>query len=117
MDKKFKFTNANIKNLPTPTKRIFYYDTVELGLSVQVTPSGAKAFYLRNRVLGTQIRVKLGEPSYMSVDEARQEARIAKINMKKGINPIEERRKVSNESTLFKLYEQLRIMKIYGNII
>ena len=106
MDKKFKFTNANIKNLPTPTKRIFYYDTVELGLSVQVTPSGAKAFYLRNRVLGIQIRVKLGEPSYMSVDEARQEARIAKINMKKGINPIEERRKVSNESTLFKLYEQ-----------
>lgn len=75
-------------------------------MSVQVTPSGAKAFYLRNRVLGIQIRVKLGEPSYMSVDEARQEARIAKINMKKGINPIEERRKVSNESTLFKLYEQ-----------
>lgn len=106
MDKKFKFTNANIKNLPTPIKRIFYYDTVELGLSVQVTPSGAKAFYLRDRVLGSQIRVKLGEPSYMSVEEARQEARIAKINMKKGINPIEERRKISNESILSKLYEQ-----------
>ena len=49
MDKKFKFTNANIKSLPNPIKRIFYYDTVESGLSFQVMPSGANAYYLRFR--------------------------------------------------------------------
>lgn len=104
MDKKFKFTNANIKNLPSPVKRTFFYDTTEIGLSVQVTPNGAKSFYYRGFVAGKQIRVKLGEPSYMSVDEARQEARKAKINMKDGINPIEERKKITNESSFEQLY-------------
>lgn len=104
MDKKFKFTNANIKNLPAPTKRTFVYDTIEVGLSLQITPSGAKSFYYRGVVLGKQIRVKLGEPSYMSVDDARQAARKAKINMKEGINPIEERKKITGESSLEQLY-------------
>lgn len=104
MDKKFKFTNANIKNLPAPTKRTFVYDTIEVGLSIQITPNGAKSFYYRGVVLGKQIRVKLGEPSYMSVDDARQAARKAKINMKEGINPIEERKKITGESSLEQLY-------------
>lgn len=104
MDKKFKFTNANIKNLPAPTKRTFVYDTIEVGLSLQITPNGAKSFYYRGVVLGKQIRVKLGEPSYMSVDDARQAARKAKINMKEGINPIEERKKITDESSLEQLY-------------
>lgn len=104
MDKKFKFTNANIKNLPVPTKRTFVYDTIEVGLSLQITPNGAKSFYYRGVVLGKQIRVKLGEPSYMSVDDARQAARKAKINMKEGINPIEERKKITGESSLEQLY-------------
>lgn len=104
MDKKFKFTNANIKNLPALTKRTFVYDTIEVGLSLQITPNGAKSFYYRGVVLGKQIRVKLGEPSYMSVDDARQAARKAKINMKEGINPIEERKKITGESSLEQLY-------------
>lgn len=104
MDKKFKFTNANIKNLPAPAKRTFVYDTIEVGLSLQITPNGAKSFYYRGVVLGKQIRVKLGEPSYMSVDDARQAARKAKINMKEGINPIEERKKITGESSLEQLY-------------
>ena len=104
MDKKFKFTNANIKNLPAPTKRTFVYDTIEVGLSLQITPNGAKSFYYRGVVLGKQIRDKLGEPSYMSVDDARQAARKAKINMKEGINPIEERKKITGESSLEQLY-------------
>ncbi len=106
MEKKFKFTNANIKTLVIPSKRTFYYDTIEAGLSIQVTPNGAKSFYYRGFVLGKQIRVKLGEPSYMSVDEARQEARKSKICMKEGINPIEERKKITNESTFKELYNR-----------
>ena len=106
MDKKFKFTNANIKNLPIPAKRTFFYDTIEVGLSVQVTTNGAKSFYYRGVVLSKQIRVKLGEPSYMSLDEARQAARKAKINMKDGINPIEERKKITNESSFEQLYKR-----------
>lgn len=106
MEKKFKFTNANIKNLPIPEKRIFYYDTEEKGLSLQMTPKGTKSFYLRDRVLGFQLRVKLGDPSYMSVDDARQASRKAKIQMKSGINPIAERKKLTNENTLKDMYEK-----------
>lgn len=105
-DNKFKFTNANIRNLAIPSKRTFYYDTQELGLSLQITPNGAKSFYYRGCVLGKQIRVKLGDPSYMSVDDARQATRKAKISMNDGINPIEEKRKITKEISLKQLYDR-----------
>ena len=65
MTQRFKFTNTNIKNLPTLSKRTYFYDTVEPKLSIQITPNGADAFVVK-RALGrkslqsTQIYVNLG---------------------------------------------------------
>ena len=106
MSNKFKFTNANIKNLKPQNKRVYIYDTEEKGLSLLLTPSGNKSYYLRGRVLRNQIRVKLGEPSFMSVDEARNEARKTKIMLNSGKNPIAEKKKLNQEDSFKVMYEK-----------
>lgn len=102
---RFKFTNTNIKSLPAPEKRTFYYDTVEPKLSLQVTPNGAKSFYIRQRVRGVDIRVKLGEPPIMTVEEARIAAVANRKMMNDGENPIQQSRKYRNEDKLQKLFD------------
>lgn len=102
---KFKFTNANVRDLPTPTKRTFYYDTVEPKLSLQITPSGAKSFYIRQRVKGADVRVKLGEPPIMKVEEARIAAVANRKMMHDGENPLVQNRKYKEETTLLEIYE------------
>ena len=101
---RFKFTNTSIKNLPTPTKRIFYYDTVEPKLSLQITPKGAKSFYVRQRVKGIDIRVKLGEPPIMTVEEARIAAVANRKLMNDGENPIHLHKQYKEDTLLQQLY-------------
>ena len=103
---KFRFTNSTIKNLPVPDKRIYYYDTYEVGLCLQITPNNNRSFYYRGYVGGKQLRIKIGEPSYMSVDEARQKISKVKFEISEGVNPIEERKKINQESTLKDMYKR-----------
>ena len=102
---RFKFTNTNIKSLPNPAKRTFYYDTVEPKLSLQITPNGAKSFYVRQRVKGNDIRVKLGEPPIMTVEEARIAAVASRKMMNDSENPIKQSRKYRDEDKLQKLFD------------
>lgn len=104
-ENKFKFTNANVRDLPTPTKRTFYYDTVESRLSLQITPSGAKSFYIRQRVKGADVRVKLGEPPIMKVEEARIAAVANRKMMNDGENPLVQSRKYKDEATMLEMYQ------------
>ena len=102
---RFKFTNTNIKLLPTPEKRTFYYDTVEPKLSLQITPNGAKSFYVRQRVKGNDVRVKLGEPPIMTVEEARMAAVANRKMMNEGKNPLQQSKKYRAEDKLQKLFD------------
>ena len=102
---RFKFTNTNIKNLPTPPKRVFYYDTVEPKLSLQITPNGARSFYVRQRVQGRDVRVKLGEPPIMSVEEARIAAVSNRKIMNDGENPNIKKRQYKDTTLLQQLYD------------
>lgn len=104
-DKHFKFTNTNIKNLPIPTKRTFYYDTVEPKLSLQITPNGSKSFYIRQRVKGNDIRVKLGEPPLMTVEEARIATVANRKLMNDGENPHKQNTKYNENTTLQQLFD------------
>lgn len=104
-DKHFKFTNTNIKNLPIPTKRTFYYDTVEPKLSLQITPNGSKSFYIRQRVKGNDIRVKLGEPPLMTVEEARIATLANRKLMNDGENPHKQSTKYNENTTLQQLFD------------
>ena len=101
----FKFTNTNIKNLPIPKKRTYYYDTVEPKLSLQITPNGAKSFYIRQRVLGHDTRVKLGESPTMTVEEARIAAITNRKKMNDGENPNVTKRQYKQDTLLQQLYD------------
>lgn len=103
--KHFKFTNTNIKNLPIPKKRTYYYDTVEPKLSLQITPNGAKSFYIRQRVLGHDTRVKLGESPTMTVEEARIAAITNRKKMNDGENPNVTKRQYKQDTLLQQLYD------------
>lgn len=104
-NKHFKFTNTNIKNLPIPSKRTFYYDTVEPKLSLQITPNGSKSFYIRQRVKGNDIRVKLGEPPLMTVEEARIATVANRKLMNDGENPHKQNTKYNENTTLQQLFD------------
>lgn len=101
----FKFTNTNIKNLPTPDKRTFYYDTVEPKLSIQITPNGAKSFYIRQRVQGLDTRVKLGSFPEMTVEEARIASVKNRKMMNDGENPNIKKRQYKDDTLLQQLYD------------
>ena len=101
----FKFTNTNIKNLPTPDKRTFYYDTVEPKLSIQITPNGAKSFYIRQRVQGRDTRVKLGSFPEMTVEEASIASVKNRKMMNDGENPNIKKRQYKDDTLLQQLYD------------
>ena len=46
----FRFTDKDIKDIKPTAKREYYHDTVEKDLLLQVTPNGAKTFYIYKRM-------------------------------------------------------------------
>ena len=63
----FRFTDKAIKNIKPTAKREYYHDTVEKDLLLQITPNGAKTFYIYKRMDGQPVRYKLGKAMDMNV--------------------------------------------------
>ena len=99
----FKLTKSFIASLPIPKKRSFYYDSVENGLILQVTPSGKKSYYLYKRINGQPTRIYLGDLEKLLTPEM---AREAAVNLKAKLNDGEQpnSRKYQNKLTLEELY-------------
>lgn len=100
----YKFTKTFIVNLPIPKKRTFYYDSVENGLILQVTPAGKKSYYLYKRVNGQPMRIFLGDLEKLLTPEMAREAAIKlKMNINEGEQPYS--RKNENKLTLKQIYD------------
>jgi hypothetical protein len=97
---KLKLTTATLSHL-TVSKRTDYYDTIETGLILRVTPSGAKTFALRYRTpAGDQTRITLGECSTtFTLANARDRVRDIKRELAQGIDPKAEIQKRRDEAT------------------
>lgn len=65
------------------------------GLYLRISPSGGKSWVLRIQVNGTRRDIGLGEVRHVPVRAARLEAAAAKKLAAAGIDPLEERRKVT----------------------
>lgn len=84
-------TEARIK-AAVPRAALYYLkDAAVPGLTVRVTPNGAKAYVLRSRI-GTgrgapRIDYKLGTPAEMPLAQARQAARETLVLLRKGTDP------------------------------
>jgi integrase len=106
MDKKFTFTRARLEKLPPAPagKRIFVYDASEPGMCLMTTGTGNKSFYLYRKVDGKPEKMLLGNFPEITIDQAREAARIKKGEIANGKNPAEERRILRGEQTLSEVF-------------
>lgn len=92
VEARFNFTKPGLLALPATGRFYAVHDTDEKGLVLVVSPSGAKAFYLRRKVRGRSERVHLGRFPDMGVKSARKAAVREKGAIAEGKNPNEAKR-------------------------
>ena len=75
---KFRFTKTDIEALPpvAPGKRVEYQDTIQPGLRLRVSSTGAKSYLVLARVKGGALeRVTIGRADKLTPEIARREAK------------------------------------------
>lgn len=101
----FKFTDKNVRDIKPTNKREYYHDTEVKELLLQVTPNGAKTFYLYKKIKGKPVRYKLGNID-MGVKNARNEALKYKLIINNGENPQETKNNIRKEDVVEKIYRK-----------
>jgi integrase len=106
MDKRFNFTQARIKELPSPDKgRFDYIDTDVNKLVCRVSHTGNKSFIVTKRANGNLQNVTIGKFPDVSVTEARKKAHKILNDLNAGVDPTAAKRKNIGQQT--KLGEML----------
>ena len=93
---KLKLTKAAIDRL-APKTRTDYVDTIDKGLTLRVSPTGSKTFYLLRRINGTLERIKIGDYPRTTVEQARRQAGLINAKIINGGNPGEAKRIIKGE--------------------
>jgi integrase len=103
----FAFTEARIRDIPTPEKgKAFYSDTKTRGLKMCAYAGGTKSFLLNRRVMGRPERVFIGKWPGVKVEQARQTVDRMNGQIAEGKNPAEERRQHRLEGSFASLWER-----------
>jgi len=107
-DKRFNFTKTAIITLPIPSKgkRIYFRDRQVKGLALAVFASGTKSFYLTKKIESKTEKIYLGQFPDLSVENARNRARIKLGKIAIGINPNKEIGMIRDEMTFGELFDQ-----------
>jgi integrase len=100
------FTKTTLLELPIPSKgKIKYHDTKEKGLSLYITQTGHKSFYIKKRIKGQSKEIVLGHFPDMTVELARKAVQKIKGQIAEGKNPCEEKEKAASEKTFGEAFE------------
>lgn len=95
---RFNFTKRGLEELAPPTTgRAEHHDTGQPGLTLRVSPSGRKTFYVYKRVAGRPERLRIGGFPELDVPTARQAALALLGAIALGRNPAAERRTARGE--------------------
>lgn len=91
MATKFRFTKTDVEALPAPQdgKRLEYQDTIQPGLRLRVSSTGAKSYLVLARVKGGALeRVTIGRADKITPEIARREAKqiVAKLALGQSYN-------------------------------
>jgi integrase len=105
MSTKLNFTKQRLAALKPQKARIYYQDDRTEGLSVCVTPAGAKIFYVVKWHDGHKVRLRLGAFPALSVEDARRGCQKAVAKMAEGIDPQAARQAARHEQTINGLWE------------
>lgn len=98
------FTKTALMNLEVKQNTTNYYDILEKGLYLAVSPLGTKTFYIQKRVGRRVERIKIARFPDMTIDNARRKAKIIKAQIAEGIDPMEEKRKIRKEATFQEMF-------------
>lgn len=90
----FPFRENRLKEL---TEVGEYKDTSLSGFSLRISKT-KKTFQVRRKRNGKDIRVKIGDYANMNLKQAKIKAKVALVDIEKGINPNEERREHENQA-------------------
>jgi hypothetical protein len=111
--RQLNFTRANIDAVTPPSAgRDYYNDSKVRGLQLQVTPTGAKTFFLYGRINGKPVRYRLGAYPKLTPEAARTKADVERGRVAKGIDiraerKADERKQVTLEDA-FKAFRTVR---------
>src|SRR5215467_9476285 len=98
--KRVKLTDRFIQKLrPTAGKRVTYWDEVESGLGIQITPTGHKSFIVVRRIRGGGPKKVVLRPAYptLGLAQARSMAVEVKIMLANGVDPLAKQRQEDAE--------------------
>ena len=104
---KVNLTTTRIEALTCPAgkSRLYVYDAKTPALTICVTRTGSKSWYLYRRVHGSPERIRLGSYPQIGVYTARQVAEKKNADIANGLNPQEVKRTARGEMTLKELFD------------
>lgn len=90
---KRKLTKRTIDGLPKPEKAtgVCYYDTDLAGFGIRVFPSGRKKFFVEYGPETRRRRMTIGAYGVLSLDEAKQKAKLLHASVIDGDDPLDDR--------------------------
>jgi hypothetical protein len=91
-------TDKKLKSLKPENERVEYWDDSLPGFGVRVTPNGEKTFCVMYRIGGRQRRFSLGTYPQIPLAKARDMARDAFEAVRKGKDPVQEKKVQEAES-------------------
>jgi integrase len=99
------FSKRRLEAVPVPQgRRVYYHDTQTAGLTLCVTPTGAKTFYFRRWCNGNAARIPLGKFPAMSVEQAQKQAKVLIGQIAAGADPQATRQAARHEHTIAGLW-------------
>src|SRR5947209_5992786 len=87
-----RLTEAIVESLAPDGRDRFVFDARQPGFAIRITPSGTKIFTVQGYVNGRKRRVTVGYHPNVSVAQARELALQALADMRRGNDPIIERK-------------------------
>ena len=98
-NKKYNITDTKAYSLAVPEKgQAFYWDAKQAGLGLRITSAGSRSWIVQGYVNGKPRRFTLGLLDDLGYQDAREEAGKVRGEMRKGINPLVEKRKLQQTS-------------------
>jgi len=114
-----KLSKRSVDGLLSPSKgQAVLWDTEVRGYGVRVLPSGTKTFILQYRnPEGIQRRINIGRYGILTVDQARDQARLFLASVIKGEDPADETRRARKGMTVAEMCEWYLTEARAGNIL
>ncbi len=106
MGSKINFTTERIGKLVCPDgkDREYYFDAATPGLTLCVTATGTRTFYVYRRVLGRPSRIRLGRFPELGLAKARQDAQRIGGDIANNLDPQAAKRRLREEATFQELH-------------